>query len=140
MISSFQLKQHQIDKILVQSTNRDLDGHQLRLDYFANYRLEDDETLWSGVVALGFRYSFMEEQDRFDLFEIVIIGQFTMEKNDACMTSDDFIKRLKINGASTLIPIARAVLQATASMTERSEYHRLPNINVYELAWNASAE
>lgn len=140
MISSFQLTEYHIDKLLLFNPNREVDGHEIKHDYFANYRVDSNDSHWSGAIALGFRSSYTDEQKRIDLDEIIIIGQFTMEKNDMCQTQEDFIKRLKINGSSTLIPIARAVLQTSASMTQRAEYHKLPNINVYDLNWNAQIE
>lgn len=140
MISGFQFVTHHIEKIHLENPGVKVNLDVMNLGYFAKYRYEHMDNGWVGEIALAFRRELPGPDKPKCLFEIIITGKFEAQRDEMIPSDEDFVKRLKINGAATLIPLARAVLTATAAMTGRSELYSLPNLNVFELAWREASE
>ena len=140
MISGFQFLGHHIEKIHLENPGVKINADELNLGYFANYRYAPKEDGWLGEIALAFRRDMPKDSQPKCVYEIIITGSFEAQKDQIIQNDEDFVKRLKVNGAATLIPLARAVLTATAAMTGRPELYALPNINVFELQWSETKD
>lgn len=135
MVAGFQMVDHHIEKIYLENPGVKATSEDMSLEYFADCRCTENDGGWAGEIALAFRRNVRTHGDVKTVYEIVITGRFTAGKDESIKTGNDFVHRLKINGAASLVPIARAVLTATAAMTGRSELYSLPNINIFELKW-----
>lgn len=135
MISGFQFLGHRIERLHLENIDNKKDMEELSLRYFANYRYRKKDGGWFGELELAFRRDLPNDDKTKCAYEIVILGSFEAPKDELIQTDEDFVKRLKVNGAATIIPIARAILTATASMICGSGLYTLPNINVFNLQW-----
>ena len=140
MISGFQMNEYHVEKIYLENPGMKISGDDLGLDYFADSRFSVQDNGWTGDVALGFRRGMTNGDNAKVVYEIIITGSFTAPKDDVIQNENDFEQRLRINGAASLVPIARAVLTATAAMTGRHEFYSLPNINVFQLKWRGDEQ
>ena len=141
ILSDFQLQEHKIPKLSIHIGSLSSEA-QIKLNsYFANcnvYYLNDE---WSGNVMLGLRsVPETEENDLSSMFEIVIVGCFTCKGENTEDAKKDFTNHLQLNGAATLIPLARAALQTASSLMGYHNQCLIPNINVYKLKWNRKGD
>ena len=137
MISGFQLVNHHIERLHLDSIGANNDLEKLSLGYFADYHYTKKDDGWSGEVVLGFRKDMPTNEQSKCLYEIVIKGNFKAQEDNMIQSDEAFVKYLRLNGATTLIPIARAALISTAALTGNSAsgLYSLPNINVHDLHW-----
>ena len=138
--ATFQMKGYHMKKLLLDNPLADLSEDKVELQYFAHYRYSHNEEQWNGLIGLGFRVVQMANNentnDNQPLFmESIIEGEFSMNSENTPENEETFSKRLRINGASTLIPIMRAAVCSTSSLMGYPGKYSIPNINVYSLSW-----
>lgn len=136
-MATFQMKGYRILKLLLDNPLIDFSEEDVGISYFAQYKYEKIEDCWSGAVLLGFRLVNVQEgedpaEDEPPFMEAIIEGNFS----DSVVSNEgDFEKRLKINGASTLIPIIRAAICSASALMGFPGKFSIPNINVFSLEW-----
>ena len=112
---------------------------KIESQYYAQASSEYSDGKWRGDVGIGFRYIKTEDEQGI-IAEIVINGKFSMAGQNDDIGKEMFENRLKINGASTLIPIARAALASTSAIMGYPNKLTLPNINVKSMKWKEAEE
>lgn len=130
--SSFQLSDYKIQRLYFDKPFVETSEDTSDLSYFAVSRHEYVDGGWSGNVALGFK--LCDNSDN-KFFEGVILGEFS-DRECAENNPDEFVKKLRINGASTLIPILRAAACSGGALMGFPGKYTLPNINVFTLEWS----
>lgn len=133
--SAFQLKEYKIQKMVINAPGENVTPETTTLLYFANCDVTRSDHGWTGNIAIGLKIAPKDEADT-TLLETVIVGTFMDGSDDTPENKERFEKLLKLSGATTLIPIARA---AACSAVSIMGYHGkliIPNINVYTLNWN----
>jgi len=140
IMSEFQMEEYKIHKLCFDYPFVNLSDDTVELSYFAASKHEYIENYWSGSVALGFRLipamgANTDEQPQV-FFEAVIVGEFSQIGNQSAEDETAFVKKLRINGPSTLIPILRSVACSASAMMGFPGKYTLPNINVFALEWN----
>lgn len=138
--SEFQMREYKIHKLHFDNPFIDLSDDSVELSYFAASKHEYSENRWNGSVAMGFRLTSAEDADEYEqqqtFFEAVIVGDFFANGDQNTENEADFIKKLRINGSSTLIPIVRAAVCSASALMGFPGKYTLPNINVFTLEWN----
>ena len=135
--STFQLKEYHISKLLFDQPWVELSEENKKLSYFARLRYAHCDGHWEGTICLGFRYLNPDEtQDPSTIQESIILGLFTEDLENTSEMEAAFVKHLKINGASTLIPILRGAICSASAMMGYPGKYTLPNINTFSLCWS----
>lgn len=137
--SDFQLVNHMIPKLFIEVSPAYTKCSEDTLEYFAKSGAGYEDGLWDGEVMLGFRMTSETNPSKL-LFEIVIMGEFKYPGKNDEDSKLRFIKLMQTSGAATLIPIARAALISTSTLTRHVDTCSIPNINVAELSWNISSD
>lgn len=133
MLSEFQIERYHIDKLCAEILNRE-GSFPIEFQYFASYQKDYREDQWKGSIHLGFR--MVTDDEKKDLmYEVIITGDFNMPGVHDEDAEKIFLQRLQVNGAATLIPLARAALSTTFSLMGFPNKYTLPNINVMSIQW-----
>lgn len=135
MQSLFQIEEYHIIKLGI-DTSVIAEATEVETQYFAQFTCKYSEGIWRGEVLLAFR-RVPSSNDEIVISEVIIEGKFTMAGEDTDEGKEQFEKRLRINGASTLIPIARAGLSSTAAVMGYANKFNIPNINVINMQWKS---
>ena len=143
IMSDFQMQDYCIKKLTYEYIPNLTENAQVPLEYYAHATHECLDGVFNGNVFLGFRAVLKEQPSKdqahdITLYEVVIQGSFSMPAADQPDAEKRFVKMMKINGAASLIPIARAALVSASSVMHIPKAFPLPNINVYELVWKDS--
>lgn len=133
MIASFQMDRYNILKINIDANIVKYEMPSLL--YVARFKIMREEDHWKGNVILAFR--FVGDTEDEVLSDITILGSFHAVDD---IDRVQFEKMLKINGASTLIPIARAAFVSTYALMGFAPMRSIPNINVMKLNWSEIKE
>ena len=137
MISDFQIEEYHTKRLHadVISISKPIN---IELQYFATCSSEYLNGQWRGEVRLGFRQLPEGTDDtsiEASIYEVIIDGKFSMRGDNNDEDREQFTKRLKINGASTLIPIARAAMASTTAIMGYPNKLLIPNISVGSIKW-----
>ena len=143
IMSDFQMQDYCIKKLTYEYIPSLTENAQVPLEYYAHTTHECREGAFHGNVSLGFRATLKEQSMKdlahdITLYEVVIQGSFSMPAADQPDAEKRFVEMMKVNGAASLIPIARAALVSASSVMHIPKAFYLPNINVFELAWKES--
>lgn len=140
--AAFQMTKYKINKLHFDNPLIDFTDDTTELSYFAASHHEYLDDHWEGSIALGFILipSATSNLPKEPFFEAIIFGTFTDGELSPDDGKDAFVKKLRINGASTLIPILRAAACSTSALMGFPGKYTLPNINVFSLEWNNDTE
>ena len=144
-MASFQMKEYKIIKLYLDNPLADFSEECTNLLYIAGYKTTYENDEWVGFIHLGFKLESAEPQDEGEgtaklLYEAVIAGSFAEKGPDSPEAKTAFERKLKLNGATTLIPLLRAALASAGALMGFPDSYKIPNINVFGLKWTSGAE
>lgn len=144
-MASFQMKEYKITKLCLDNPLADFSEECTNLLYLAGYKSTYENDEWVGFIHLGFKLESTNPQNEREdapktLFEAIIAGSFVEKGPDSPETKTAFERKLKLNGATTLIPLLRAALASAGALMGFPDTYKIPNINVFGLQWTSGAE
>ena len=134
LVSEFQVEEYHIVKLHADMTII-AKPVEVELQYYASYSSEyGSDGKWKGEIGIGFRHVPVDNEQAI-VSEVALNGKFSMLGEDSDEGRETFEKRLRINGASTLIPIARAALTSVSAIMGYPNKITLPNLSVMAMKW-----
>lgn len=144
-MATFQMKEYKITKLCLDNPLADFSEECTNLFYIAGYKSTYENEEWVGFIHLGFKLESASPQGEDGeaprtLFEAIIAGSFAEKGSDSPEAKTAFERKLKLNGATTLIPLLRAALASAGALMGFPDTYKIPNINVFGLKWTSGTE